>query len=98
MVTDHTGLCVAGHCRFCGSDLRGPEIPEDDRKHYGGKTHFSRVIGVEYGYGSPFRYDGVSEWRCPDCSVRINRWTHEVLGPLDAATPDGNRRLVDEVP
>jgi len=28
---------------------------------------FSRLVGVEYPYGHPRRYDGVSEWMCPDC-------------------------------
>lgn len=42
-------------------------------------THYSRVIGVEYGYDSPERYDGVSEWRCPDCGRREGRWSGKVL-------------------
>lgn len=39
----------------------------------------SRLIGVEYAYGSPERYDGVSEWRCPDCRSRFGRWTGDIL-------------------
>jgi hypothetical protein len=42
-------------------------------------THFSQVIGVEYDYTSPERYDGVSEWRCPRCGRREGRWTGKVL-------------------
>jgi hypothetical protein len=38
-------------------------------------THFSRVIGVEYQGG----YDGVSEWRCPDCGRREGRFSGKVL-------------------
>lgn len=39
-------------------------------------THFSRVIGVEYQGG----FDGVSEWRCPDCGRREGRFSGKVLG------------------
>lgn len=35
----------------------------------------SRVIGIEYQGG----FDGVSEWRCPDCGRREGRWTGNVL-------------------
>lgn len=38
-------------------------------------THYSRVIGVEYQGG----YDGVSEWRCPDCGRREGRFSGKVL-------------------
>jgi hypothetical protein len=38
-------------------------------------THFSRVIGVEYQDG----FDGVSEWRCPDCGRREGRFSGKVL-------------------
>lgn len=34
--------------------------------------------GCEYAYGSPERYDGVSEWWCK-CGARIGRWTGKVL-------------------
>lgn len=37
---------------------------------------YSKVIGVEY-QGC---YDGVSEWRCPDCGRREGRWSGKVLG------------------
>lgn len=36
-------------------------------------------IGIEYAYGSPCHYDGVSEWLCPDCRTRVGRWTGRVL-------------------
>lgn len=35
--------------------------------------------GLEYAYGSPERYDGVSEWVCPKCRLRIGRWSGRVL-------------------
>lgn len=40
---------------------------------------YSRLIGVEYAYGHKDRYDGVSEWRCPNCGVRVGRWSGRVL-------------------
>jgi hypothetical protein len=66
-------------CPACHADMRGAAIPEEHRQHYGGATHGSRVIGVEYAYGSPHRYDGVSEWRCPDCGYREGRWSGKAL-------------------
>lgn len=35
--------------------------------------------GVEYSYDSPERYDGVSEWACPDGHYHVGRWTGNVL-------------------
>ena len=32
-------------------------------------------IGVEYTMGTKNYYDGVSEWWCPGCSLRLGRWT-----------------------
>lgn len=37
------------------------------------------MIGVEYAYGSPNRYDGVSEWACSKCGARYGRWTGRKL-------------------
>lgn len=72
-------LATDTHCPGCGSNLRGDPIPEESRASYGGSTHFRRVIGVEYAHGNPYRYDGISEWRCPDCGLREGRWTGNVL-------------------
>ncbi len=36
---------------------------------------FSRLVGIEI----PGKYDGVSEWMCPDCETRWDRWTGEQL-------------------
>ena len=54
-----------GDCPGCGVNLAAP----------GG----SRVIGVQYSYDSPNHYDGVSEWRCPDCDLREGRWSGKIL-------------------
>ena len=62
-------------CPFCKSDLRGEEIPEEYRdKYYGGKTHYSRLIGIE----DSDKYDGVSYWNCPDCNTTWDRFTGKV--------------------
>lgn len=59
-------LVDSSDCPHCGANLLGP-----------GGT--SLLIGVEYAYGSPERYDGVSEWMCPNCKTREGRWTDAVL-------------------
>lgn len=61
------------NCDGCGAYLRYT---------VDGKS-FSRVIGVEYPYGDPHRYDGISEFRCPYCGRREGRWTGRVLGFSD---------------
>lgn len=60
----------ARYCPKCGSDWRGKEIPEGDRTFFGGSTHFHRLIGIAV-LG---KYDGVWEWRCPDCDSRWPRF------------------------
>lgn len=42
-----------------------------------------KPMGVEYGGGTPQRYDGISEWVCPHCGRREGRWTGRVLTGLD---------------
>lgn len=37
------------------------------------------MIGVEYSPSSPERWDGVSEWQCLSCNLRIGRWSNKVL-------------------
>ena len=41
--------------------------------------HDTPVIGVEYEYGHPGRFDGVSEWMCAVCGERRGRWTGRLL-------------------
>lgn len=59
-----------------------PRCKTDLSYECGGKT-YTRLIGVEYAYGHPERYDGVSEWRCgcPGCGYREGRWSgRELIG------------------
>lgn len=57
-------------CPHCDTNLIGDPIPEDIRHHYGDKTHFRRVIGIEVRGV----YDGVLYYRCPDCGGTWHRW------------------------
>lgn len=50
------------HCPHCHADLTGPSIPAKDREHFGGKTHYSRVVVV-----IDRLLDRVDRYRCPDC-------------------------------
>lgn len=38
------------------------------------------MMGVEYAYGHPEHYDGVSEWHCLKCGRRFGRWSKRILG------------------
>ena len=58
------------NCPKCKVSLIGDPIPEDIVKDYSG-THWRREIGIEY----PERYDGIWEWKCPDCG---HTWFSEV--------------------
>lgn len=51
------------------------------------------MVGVEYSYGSPERYDGVSELRCMNesCGVRLGRWTGKRLAEGEAEPRFGGR-------
>lgn len=57
------GIRRTGVCPACGA-----ELGDEDSKG-------TRVQGVEYAYESSERYDGVSEWVCPECGYREGRWT-----------------------
>jgi hypothetical protein len=37
------------------------------------------LIAVEYEYGHPGRYDGISEYLCTDCGLRRGRWSNRIL-------------------
>ena len=38
-----------------------------------------KIWMVEYSYGSPHRYDGVSEYACENNDYRIGRWCGKEL-------------------
>jgi hypothetical protein len=65
---------ATGTCPDCGSSWRAGEIADRPGEFY------SRLIGVEYSYDSPNHYDGISEWRCPDCGARWGRFSGRRLG------------------
>ena len=68
-------------CPVCAFSFQGKEIAEEHREsYYGGKTHYSTLVAIEYPYGHPQRYDGVSEYMCPNCKTRWGRWTGNILG------------------
>lgn len=57
-------------CPACGASWVGPEIPEASRDvHYGGRTHFSRILGTYR-----VEHDRITEWQCPDCRAS---WARE---------------------
>lgn len=37
------------------------------------------LVGIEYRYDHPNHYDGISEWECLGCKIRVGRWTGKVL-------------------
>jgi hypothetical protein len=37
------------------------------------------MAGCEYAYNDPHHYDGVSEWHCKSCNIRIGRWSRKRL-------------------
>lgn len=85
--------CTHLECRVHGRDCRdrkcirngnwGEVVPDGVCNAHcckGGKVGpFFHTIGVEYAYGHPQRYDGVSEWMCPFCGLREGRWSGKVL-------------------
>lgn len=52
------------------------------------------MIGIEYAYGSEYRYDGVSEWYCDKCKYREGRWTGKELKGDDLEPPYGDMKYV----
>jgi len=69
------------NCPHCGVSLDGGPIPEELNKPYeyqgeidypyGKDARWRREIGMEY----PEKYDGIWEWKCPDCK---KTWPSEV--------------------
>ena len=48
-----------------------------------------KIIHIEYGYGDPYRYDGISEIECIDCGKRYGRWTGKILEEGEQEPPYG---------
>jgi hypothetical protein len=69
--TTSSALDLYGACPACGSSWDAGPIPESVREHYGPPYRYSRAIGIE----DPSVYDGVSEYRCPDCNATFPRFT-----------------------
>lgn len=57
-------------CPQCGSSWLGMEIPEDERWSYGGRTHYSRLIGIV-----DLHQDRLYKYECPDCKAEFPRET-----------------------
>lgn len=53
-----------------------------------------RIICVEYNYGDPYRYDGISEIRCKTCKKRYGRWSGKVLQGKTQEPPYGDMKYV----
>jgi hypothetical protein len=53
-----------------------------------------RIICVEYNYGDPYRYDGISEIHCKTCDKRYGRWTGKVLRGAEKEPPFGLLKYV----
>lgn len=68
-----TSIYYTQICPKCKANLQGIPIPSEDKKFYGDRTHYSRLIGIEYSYDHPNYYDGISEWQCPDCGYKEER-------------------------
>jgi hypothetical protein len=53
------------------------------------------LVGIEYGYGSFLRFDGISEYKCmnPVCGYREGRWCgHELVdNELEPRFCEGNK-------
>lgn len=58
------------NCPHCNVSLIGDPIPENTPGHEL-NSFWRREIGIEY----PELYDGVWEWKCPDCK---GTWDSEV--------------------
>lgn len=57
------------------------ELDERMKECYSPPYRWRREIGIEYCLTKE-DYDGISEYRCPDCNTRFGRWTGTII-------PDG---------
>ena len=47
------------------------------------------VVSIQYDHNNPNYYDGISEYKCFNCSVRIGRWSGKILGDDEQEKPYG---------
>lgn len=57
------------------------------------KNH-KRITMMEYDYGDPYRYDGISEIHCRTCKKRYGRWSGKVLKRGEKEPPYGDLKNV----
>jgi uncharacterized C2H2 Zn-finger protein len=55
-------------CPECKASFQGKPIPIEHQHHFGGKTHFSRLIGIYC-----LERDRTTHWKCPDCGHEWGR-------------------------
>jgi rubredoxin len=73
-------------------DITDDEVREMVKKYYGDeKAHFSKLIGIE----DPTIYDGCLYWQCPDCNVKIPRWSEK--SPLFGKAVEAGARTWEEI-
>lgn len=48
-----------------------------------------KMWGMEYTHNCQAHYDGVSEWQCCNCGIRVGRWTGRILGENELEWPYG---------
>lgn len=53
-----------------------------------------KIIMIEYDYGDPYRYDGISEIKCLDCGKRYGRWTLKELKDGEQEPPFGKPEYI----
>jgi hypothetical protein len=56
-------IVVPSECPNCKRSLEGDVIPDKYRDHYGGATHYTKVLAHQFT-----DFDKVAGWRCPFCS------------------------------
>jgi|GEM_PF-3262377 len=52
------------------------------------------LVGCQYIPGSQEAFDGVSEWQCYKCKMRIGRWTGKILADDELESRGGKRGAV----
>ncbi len=70
--------CLDAHASKLYEAPEIPDVSEDEGPVCAACGNTQDLMGVEYDYTSPHRYDGVSEWRC-QCGARTGRWSGKVL-------------------